>query len=158
MRPPREYYPKKPIVYTFELSSCPECQGTLNVVYTSGAKMVQTMAGVLAIAHQPRHCADSGCARHQVLCKSAQWQQIAPRYCTYGYDVIAQIGWLRQMHYQRFEAIHEALQPRLQVSESQVRHLYHERYLPLLACHERQYLGELRAMAEQRGLILSLDG
>ena len=158
MRTPREYYPKKPIVYTFELSSCPECQGALNVVYTSGAKTVQTMAGVLAIAHQPRHCADSDCARHQVLCKSAQWQQIAPRYCTYGYDVIAQIGWLRQMHYQRFEAIHQALYPRLQISESEVRHLYHERYLPLLACHERQYLKELRAVSEQTGLILSMDG
>jgi hypothetical protein len=83
---------------------------------------------------------------------------MAPRHCTYGYDVIAQIGWLRQTHYQRFEAIHAALQSRLQISESEVRHLYHERYLPLLACHERQYLDHLRAVSEQGGLILSLDG
>jgi hypothetical protein len=158
MRTPREYYPKKPIVYTFELSSCPECQGPLNVVYTSGAKTVQTMAGVLAIAHQPRRCADSDCTRHSVVCKSAQWQQIAPRYCTYGYDVIAQIGWLRQTHHERFGGIHEMLQPRLQISESEVRQLYHERYLPLLACHERQYLEQLRSVSERTGLILSTDG
>jgi hypothetical protein len=62
------------------------------------------------------------------------------------------------MHYERFEAIHEALQPRLQICESEVRLLYHERYLPLLACHERQYLEELRAVSEQTGLILSTDG
>jgi hypothetical protein len=49
---PREYYPKKPIVYTCELSACPECHGRLSVAYTSGAKTVQTMAGVLTIAHQ----------------------------------------------------------------------------------------------------------
>lgn len=30
--------------------------------------------------------------------------------------------------------------------------------MPLPACHERQCLGELKALSEQRGLILSLDG
>ncbi len=158
MRTPREFYPNKPIVYTCELSACPECQGPLKVAYTSGAKTVQTMAGMWTIAHQPRYCPDASCVRLDVVCKSAQWQQIAPRHCTYGYDVIAQIGWLRQTHCRQFEAIHEVLQPRLQISESEVRHLYHERYLPLLACHERQHLDQLRAVSEQTGLILSLDG
>jgi hypothetical protein len=83
---------------------------------------------------------------------------MAPCHCTYGYDVIAQIGWLRHTHYERLEAIQAALQPRLQISEAEVRHLYHERYLPLLACHERQYLGHLKEVSEQSGLILSLDG
>lgn len=36
--------------------------------------------------------------------------------------------------------------------------LYHERYLALLACHERQYLGRLQEVAAQTGLQLSLDG
>ena len=158
MRTPREVYSEKPIVYSFELSICPECQGPLKVAYTSGGKTVQSMAGVWTIAHQPRYCPDLDCARLDVLCKSAQWQQIAPHHCTYGYDVIAQIGWLRQTHYQQFEAIHEGLQSRLQISESEVRHLYHDRYLPLLACHERQHLDLLRAVSEQGGLILGLDG
>jgi hypothetical protein len=158
MRTPRECYSRKPIVYTFELDTCLECGGTLSAAYTSGPKTVQTMGGVMTIAHRPQYCRDLRCKRHQVLCKSAQWQQIAPRYCTYGYDVIAQIGWLRQTHYERFEAIHEALQPRLQICESEVRLLYHERYLPLLACYERQHLEELKAVSERTGLILSTDG
>jgi rRNA maturation protein Nop10 len=158
MRTRREYYSKKPIVYTFELDTCPKCHGPLNIAYTSGAKTVQTMGSVLIIAHRPRYCPEVRCVRYRAICKSAQWQQIAPRYCTYGYDVIAEIGWLRQMHCQRFEAIHEALQPRFQISESEVRYLYHERYLPLLACHERQHLEQLKAVSEQRGLILGLDG
>jgi hypothetical protein len=158
MRTPREYYSKKAIVYTFESDTCLECGGPLSAAYTSGPKTVQTMGGVMTIAHRPQYCQDLGCKRYQVLCKSAQWQQIAPRYCTYGYDVIAQIGWLRQTHYERFEAIQEALQPRLQICESEVRLLYHERYLPLLACHERQYLEELKAVSEHKGLILSTDG
>jgi hypothetical protein len=130
----------------------------MKIAYTSGAKTVQTMAGVLTMTQRPKYCPYLGCARQGILCKSAQWQQIAPCHCTYGYDVIAQIGWLRQTHYERFEAIQAALQPRLQISEAEVRHLYHERYLPLLACHERQYLEHLKAVSEQSGLILSLDG
>jgi hypothetical protein len=158
MRTPREYYQKKPIVYTFELDRCPDCGGPLNIAYTSGAKTVQTMGGVMSIAHRPRYCPDVGCGRPAAKCISARWQHIAPRHCTYGYDVIAQIGWQRQTHQQRFAAIHQALQSHLQISEAEVRLLYHERYLPLLACHERQYLGELQAVSEQTGLILSMDG
>jgi hypothetical protein len=158
MRTLRESYSIKPIVYTFEFDTCLECGGPLNAAYTSGPKTVQTLGGVIPIAHRPKYCRDPRCKRHQALYKSAQWYQMAPRYCTYGYDVIAQIGWLRQTHCERFEAIHEALQPRLQICESEVRLLYHDRYLPLLACHERQYLEELRSVSEHRGLILSLDG
>jgi len=158
MRTPREYYSTKPIMYTFELKTCPECGGALTIAYVGKPKTVQTMAGVISITHKPKQCRDPNCKCRGVLLKSAQWEQTAPRYCTYGYDVIAQIGWRRQMHYERFEAIHQALQPRLQIGESEVRQLYHERYLPLLACHERQYLKELQAVAERSGLILSLDG
>lgn len=158
MRTPREYYQKKPIVYTFELDTCPDCGGPLNIAYTSGTKTVQTMGGVLSIAHRPRYCPNARCGRPAAQCISARWQHSAPRYCTYGYDVIAQIGWQRQVHHQRFAAIQQALQSHLQISESEVRLLYHERYLPLLACHERQYLGELQAVAEQTGLLLSMDG
>jgi len=158
MRTPREYYSKKAIVYTFELSICPECGGRLNIAYRSQPKTVQTMSSVMTVAHRTRHCGDQCCGRYRRICKSAQWQQIAPAYCTYGYDVIAQIGWQRQTHHDRFETIYAGLRPRLQISESQVRHLYHERYLPLLACHERQYLEELRAISEHSGLILSMDG
>jgi hypothetical protein len=158
MKTPKEYYQKKPIVYTFELDTCPDCGGPLNIAYTSKAKTVQTMEGVLSIAHRPRYCPNVSCGRPAAQCISARWQHSAPRYCTYGYDVIAQIGWQRQVYHQRFAAIQQALQAHLQISETEVRLLYHERYLPLLACRERQYLGELQAVAEHRGLLLSLDG
>lgn len=72
--------------------------------------------------------------------------------------MIAQIGWQRQTYRHRFEAIHDALEASLQISESQVRYLYHYQYLPLLACQERVHLERLTRMAEQSGLILSLDG
>jgi hypothetical protein len=72
--------------------------------------------------------------------------------------VIAQIGWERQKSGKRFAAIHSEVAERIQISEAQVRCLYHHRYLPLLACHERQHWQELEALSQQSGLLLGLDG
>jgi len=44
------------------------------------------------------------------------------------------------------------------ISESQVRYMYHQRYLPLLACHERGYLSELEELGRAGGLVSSADG
>jgi hypothetical protein len=90
--------------------------------------------------------------------RSAEWQQIAPLYGTYGFDVIASIGWQRQTLHQTFGEIHTGLVSQLQVSESQVRYLYIYEYLPLLACHERVCWAELKRISDELGLILSLDG
>lgn len=158
MRTPREVYPKKAILYSCELETCPLCGGPLKALYVSGRKTVQTLPAVLTIAQRTKHCADPDCAGHQKTWKSAQWQQIAPRYCTYGYDVIAQIGWQRQTYQMQYQAIHDDLQVRLQISESEVRYLYHHQYLPLLACQERQHIDRLQQVGEQVGLILTLDG
>jgi len=158
MRTPRKLYSETTLRCTCELEGCPVCNGRLKVAYTSGPKTVQTMRGVLAIAHLPKRCTDPGCAGYPVKWKSAYWQQIAPQSCTYGYDVIAQVGWLRQTGKETFAAIQVSLAHRMQISETQVRYLYHERYLPLLACQERRSWDQLRAAEAQTGLILSLDG
>jgi hypothetical protein len=77
---------------------------------------------------------------------------------TYGFDVIATIGWQRQRLHQTYAEIHRELRGRLQISEAQVRYLYTFQYQPLLACQEREYLAELERVSEERGLILALDG
>ena len=159
MRTLREIYSKKPeVIYTCEWEECPRCGGPLEALYVSGPKTVQTLTGVRTIAQRPHRCADPECVGHGEVCKSAQWQQVAPPFCTYGYDVLAQIGWQRQHHRQPFGEIHESLQDRLQIGESQVRRLYHHLYLPLLACEERQHQERLAAVARERGLLVALDG
>ena len=85
-------------------------------------------------------------------------QQLAPFHSTYGYDVIVQIGWERQYGYEDFLTIWQELSEKVQISESQVRHLYYERYLPLLACFEQSKIEHLREVSQQKGLLLSLDG
>jgi hypothetical protein len=82
----------------------------------------------------------------------------APRGCRYGYDVIAQIGWLRQIEEKTFGEIHQKGLPQVCISETEVRVLYHERYLALLACQERQNWARMRQLVGSQGLLLSLDG
>jgi hypothetical protein len=89
--------------------------------------------------------------------RSAEWLHIAPLHCTYGYDVIATIGWQRQTQRQCFVDIFAALTSQVKISEAQVRYLYYQQYHPfgrlragsLLACHEREHLTQLRQVAEQ---------
>jgi len=158
MRTQRELYSENKIVYESECDECPQCGQIMKPVYTSGWKTVQTMKEVVAIAQRPKQCVNAKCDERNKLLRSVRWQQVAPMWCTYGYDVIAQIGWQRQMQRQIFREVHHDLQTSVQISETQVRAIYNYRYLPLLACHERQQMEGLKTIAFEGGLWLSLDG
>jgi hypothetical protein len=159
MRTPKELAKTSPTIYPCELDTCPKCHSPLiEAHYLNGRKTIQTMRAALTIAYQPKLCLNSDCSPQPIAWPSAAWQRLAPKYCTYGYDVIAQIGWERQKGRSRFADVHASLEAKLQISEPQVRYLFHLKYLPLLACHERQHLDELKALSASRGLLLGLDG
>jgi hypothetical protein len=158
MKTPGIFYSGKGTIYDCEVDRCPKCNGSMRVAYTSKYKTVQGMAEVSMIAQRTKRCANLACEAGPMILGSAEWRQIAPVSCTYGYDVIAQIGWQRQNLQQSFATIRTDLRERLRISETQVRGLYHYRYLPLLACHEREQLKQLEIVANQMGLLISLDG
>jgi hypothetical protein len=160
MRTPKILYPDERIIYKPELSSCLRCEGPLETCdYLVWDKTVQTLDAVLSVASRPALCADPLCLGHTMRLVSAEGQQIAPRGSTYGYDVLAHIGWLRQERRDAYAEIRAALAGQVQISESHVRYLYQQVYLPLLACHERQYWADLAQAARQHGgLIIGLDG
>lgn len=160
MKSPKILYLQSREIYICELTACSECGGILSVCnYQNGRKIIQTLQSTLAVGYRPKRCLNQDCILYDKRFASAQWQHIAPRYCTYGYDVIAQIGWQRQTYCQHFANIHADLRQRdIQISESEVRHLYNQRYLPLLACNERKNWDELQQLSDESGLILSLDG
>lgn len=160
MRTPKQLYSNARIIYKPELSACPHCGESLVMCnYLAWDKTVQTLDGVLSVASRPGCCADPLCLGHPMRLLSAEGQQIAPPNSTYGYDVLARIGWLRQERRDTYAEIRAALAERVQISESHVRYLYERVYLPSLACHERQYWACLEQTARQHGgLIISLDG
>jgi hypothetical protein len=127
--------------------------------YLAWDKTVQTLDRVLSVASRPGHCANPACPGHDMRLLSAEGQQIALPGSTYGYDVVARIGWLRQERRDIYAEIRADLASRIQISESHVRYLYQQVYLPLLACHERRYWDHLAQAARQHGgLIIALDG
>jgi hypothetical protein len=160
MRTPKELYLSERTIYKPELSACPYCGGPLVLYnYLAWDKTVQTLDRVLSIASRPGHCANPTCPGHDARLLSAEGQQIALPGSTYGYDVLARIGWLRQERREIYADIRGNLASRIQISESHVRYLYQQVYLPLLACHERQYWDHLAQAAQQHGgLIIAIDG
>jgi hypothetical protein len=158
MRTPKTLYHTTPTIYPCELSTCPKCHHPLVALpYVNGRKTIQTMNTVMTIAYRPKHCVNPRCTERTAW-PAATWQHLAPKGGTYGFDVIAQLGWERQKKHLEFAAVHEHLHPMVQISESEVRFLYTHHYLPLLACHERTHLADLRTLARTTGLILGLDG
>jgi hypothetical protein len=160
MKTPKELYPQGREIYTCELEICPMCGWKLMACsYLNGRKTVQTMTGVLEVGYQPKRCVNLDCIGCDARYPSARWGHLSPSHCTYGYDVIAHIGWQRQTYARQFALLHADLQAEgIDISETHVRYLYHYRYLSLLACHERTRWDELQSVAEESGLILSLDG
>ena len=159
MRTSKDLCRTSPTIYQCELETCPQCHQPLSEAhYVNGRKTVQTMTQVLTIGYRPKVCVNPACPGPSVTWPSATWQRIAPKGCTYGYDVIARIGWERQKGQERFEAIQAHVKPWVDISESHVRNLYHLKYLPLVACHERQHLAELKQISQLTGLSLGFDG
>lgn len=158
MRTQGIFYSGKGTVYECELDRCLKCDQPMRIAYTSKYKTVQSLNEISMIAQRTKRCVNPACDVSPTIMRSAEWGQVAPVACTYGFDVIAQIGWQRQTLQQPFTVIHADLRQRLRISEAQVRALYHYRYLPLLACHERDQLKHLHIVAHQVGLLLSLDG
>ena len=160
MRTPKELYPSERIICEPEMSACPHCEEPLVMYnYLAWDKTVQTLDRVLSIASRPGHCANPTCPGYRMWLLSAEGQQITLPGSTYGYDVVARIGWLRQEWRDIYAEIRDNLASRVQISESHVRYLYQQVYLPSLACHERRYWDRLARAAQQHGgLIIALDG
>jgi hypothetical protein len=159
MKTSKDLYPTKTLHCVSELDYCPICGALLFLCdHINGRKTVQTLPNVLKLSYQPKKCPTQGCHYHCNPVRSAEWLQIAPIHGTYGYDVIASIGWERQNYKQTFGSIFDNISDKIQISESQIRYIYYEVYHPLLACNERKYEDKLRKISEQSGLIIALDG
>jgi len=153
-------YPTERRIYHPELLTCPHC-GTPTALlnYLTSDKIVQTLTTPLALAIRPSHCPDPACPGFALRLRSITAQHLALPGCTYGFDVVARLGWLRQHQHLTFAQVHAALTPAVHISETHVRTLYQEAYLPLLAASTRAHHAAVTQLADQHGgLLLALDG
>jgi len=147
-------------IYNPEFDVCPHCVEPLEAQrYYLWRKTVQQLNTTVYVASQGRECANSECEHYGAVYESAAAQMVTLPKCTYGLDVIAQIGWWRDREYLNRQQIHTRLHKRgIQICEREVDYLY-ARYQVLLGCTERLEVHRLREAAEEHGgLIISIDG
>jgi hypothetical protein len=147
-------------IYNPEFENCLHCGKLLKAQrHYQWRKTVQQLDGAVYVSSQARECTNPECEQRGQVYKSAAAQMVTVPKCTYGLDVIAQIGWWRDREHLNREQIHTRLQGHgVQISEREVDHLY-ARYQVLLGCAERLDVQRLHKVAKERGgLITSLDG
>ena len=147
-------------IYNPEFKVCPHCNEPLRArPYYQWRKTVQHLDGAVYAVSQARECVNPQCEHQGQLYTSAAAQMVTVPECTYGLDVIAQIGWWRDREHLNRQQIHTRLRERsVQICEREVDHLY-ARYQVLLGCAERLEAQRLQKVAEERGgLTISLDG
>jgi hypothetical protein len=146
-------------VYNSEIEICPQCKEPLEPqAYYQWRKTVQQLTGVIHVAHRASECVNPECNPVGQMYSSARAQSVMLPGCTYGRDVIAQIGWWRErQHWNRLQ-IHQALEKQIQISARETDYLY-TRYEVLRGCLEQLKTPALYQLAKERGgLILTLDG
>ncbi len=159
-RRPKHFAVVERCIYTCELPTCPVCATPLTAVdFYSWTKTVQQLDRVVSVAARPKRCTNPACPVTGTAFPPAAARTVALPYATYGFDVIAQIGYWRTHEALSSAQIHTRLCAQgLQISRRQVDHLSHQ-YQLLLAVGARQDLDPLRAVvATYGGLVLSLDG
>jgi hypothetical protein len=151
---------KERYIYKPEIETCPHCGEPLVAQrYYQWRKRVQQLAGTIYVASAAKECLNPRCAYQGQAYTSLAAQTVTVPECTYGLDVIAQIGWWREREHLNRQQIHGRLGAGgVQISERQVDHLY-ARYQVLLASAERLEPEALaQVVAERGGLIIGLDG
>jgi hypothetical protein len=147
-------------IYKAEIMHCPHCGAFLETQrHYQWRKTVQHLDQVVYVASQGKVCGNAQCAHHGQVYSAARAQMVTVPGCTYGLDVIVQVGWWREQEHLNRQQIHGRLRERgVQLSEREVDHLY-THYQVLLACAARLDKQRLETLvAERGGLIISLDG
>ena len=146
-------------IYRPESEVCRHCGQPLHDRgYYQWRKIVQQLDGPRYVASLATVCVNPACDQQAAIYTSAAAQMVTVPECTYGLDVIAQIGWWRDREHLNRAQIHARLTAQgVQLCERQVDHLY-ARYQVLVGCAERLERQQLDAIVKDRGgLIIGLD-
>lgn len=147
-------------IYHPESRECSDCGEPIKLcAHYQWRKNVQHLTGAVYVASRGGACANPACVRVNQLVTSVVAQSVTVPGCTYGLDIIAQIGWWRDREHQDRAEIHRRLVGYgVQLSERQVDYLY-QHYQILLACVGDQDRSRLDAVVEAHGgLKICLDG
>ena len=100
-------------IYKSELADCPHCGAALQTQrHYQWRKTVQQLDKVVYVASRGKVCGNVQCAHQGQVYTAAAAQMVTVPECTYGLDVIAQIGWWRDREHLNRQQIHTRLEER----------------------------------------------
>lgn len=144
--------------YRPEQERCPHCQWKLKRCYTLWSKYVTTLEGRLHVFSQGYRCSNPECPEPQITYRSAEAETLSVLECTYGMDVIVEVGYQRFWLRRTIQEIHRSLEARVPISERQVLNLL-ANFLALLRAAQPTKVAKLHAQWQALGgLVLSMDG
>ncbi len=106
--------------YRPELKRCPHCHWKLKRSATLWHKYVATLAGRFHVFSQGYRCANPDCPESQAIYRSTEAETLSVLGCSYGIDVIVEVGYQRFWLQRTVQEIHDSLKERVPLSERQV--------------------------------------
>jgi len=144
--------------YRPEMKRCPYCQGKLKRWHKLWHKYLVTMAGRCYVISQGYRCSNPDCPEPTIVHRSQEAEALSLPGCSYGLDVIVEVGYQRFWLQRTVEEIHTLLQKRIPISARQILNLL-ANFLALLRAAQPAKVAKLRAQWQKLGgLVLSIDG
>ena len=144
--------------YRPEQKRCAHCQWKLKRCYTVWRKYLNRLSGRSQIFSQGYHCPNPACPEPEVVYQSAEAERLSVPHCSYGLDVIVEVGYQRFWSQRTIKEIHQVLAECVSISERQVLNLLANFLALLRATHPLKIAQQHDRWRELEGLVLSIDG
>jgi len=144
--------------YRPEMKRCPHCQGKLKRGHKLWHKYLVTMTGRFYVISHGYRCSNPDCPEASVVYASQEAEALSLPGCSYGLDVIVEVGYQRFWQQRTVSEIHGHLKKDIPISERQVLNLL-ANFLALLRAGQETKVAELHPYWHKLGgLVLSIDG
>jgi hypothetical protein len=144
--------------YRPQLRRCPHCQWKLKRWCTLWSKVLITLDDRAQVFSQGYRCSNPACPRPEAVYRSAEAEALNLPECSFGVDVVVEVGYQRFWMRRTVLEIHASLKERIPISQRHILNLLGN-FLALLRTAQPAKVTNLRPQWEEMGgLILSIDG
>jgi hypothetical protein len=158
MRTAKNNHNVKIVYYRPEKRHCPYCQWKLKRRHTLWHKYLATLEGQMHVFSQGYRCSNPDCCEPQKNYCSNEAEILSVPECSYGIDVIVEVGYQRFWQRRTVQEIHAILKKRVAISERQILNLLANFLTLLRAGQAAKIVGLASQWQELGGMTLAIDG
>jgi len=148
----------KTVYYRPDKKCCPYCQWKLKRRHTLWHKYLSTLEGRIHVFSQGYRCSNPDCSEPQKNYRSNEAEMLSVPECSYGIDVIVEVGYQRFWQRRTVQEIHSSLKRCVAISERQILNLL-ANFLVLLRAGQAAKIARLDPQWQDLGgMTLAIDG